>query len=68
MKKKYPGLSTRKIVVEGQPLMEASIQKIKAKTQVKDWGVEEQFLESGVDNELHSMDISTTMPVETGTP
>ena len=50
MKKKYPGLSTRRIVVEGQPLMEMSKQKMKAKTKNEDWRTEDVDVDMGLDN------------------
>lgn len=48
MKKKYTGLSTCRIAVECQPLMQASNQKLKAKTKVKDWEKENVDVEMGM--------------------
>lgn len=48
MKKKYTGLSTFRIAVECQPLMQASNQKLKAKTKVKDWEKENVDVEMGM--------------------
>lgn len=65
MRKEYRGLSTRRIVVECQPLLQASNQKIKAKTKVKDWGTHEESYEMGIDNQLHSLgDPSEIAPID----
>ncbi len=48
MKANYPGLATRRMAVTCQPLLQASMQKIKAKTKVNDWKTEEVDLEMGI--------------------
>ena len=48
MKRNYTGLSIRRVRIEGQPLMQASVVKFKAKTKVKDWNEEKVDLEMGM--------------------
>ena len=52
MKQNYQGLSTRRVAVECQPLLQNSNQKIKAKTKVEDWQTENKDVEFGISNEL----------------
>ena len=59
MKKTYQGLTTTRISIECQPLMQASNVKIKAKTKNREWREEEvQVDEFG----LTDISISTLNP------
>ena len=66
MKYTYQGLSTRRITVECQPLMQNSNVNLKAKTKVKDWGTHEESYEMGLDFQLHDISSDETAPITTG--
>lgn len=59
MKKTYQGLHTRRMVVECQPLMANSNQKIKAKTKNKNWTEEDVNVEEFGLTDIQVSDITT---------
>ncbi len=66
MKKQYSGLTTERITVVCEFPLANSTVRMKAKTEVKDWGTHEESYEMGVDYELHSLGSSETAPISTG--
>ena len=61
-KKPYSGLTTTRVTVECQQMLANSNQKIKAKTEVKDWGAHEESYEMGSDG-VFSISSSEEAPV-----
>ena len=59
MKKKYPGLSTGRFLVECQPLLQASNVKLKAKTKNENWKEEDVKVEEFGLTDIQVSDITT---------